>query len=55
MTESGGAGSPDRPGGFFPVVYGELKQLAPPGERQEDSDGISTTKGTMITEKGEYI
>ena len=28
MTESGGAGSPERPGGFFPVVYDELKRLA---------------------------
>ena len=31
MTESGGAGSPERPGSFFPVVYDELKRLA--GER----------------------
>jgi hypothetical protein len=28
MTGSGGAGSPERPGGSFPVVYDELKRLA---------------------------
>ena len=28
MTESGGVGSPERAGEFFPVVYDELKRLA---------------------------
>jgi RNA polymerase sigma factor (TIGR02999 family) len=28
MTGSGGAGSPEPPGGFFPAVYDELKRLA---------------------------
>ena len=28
MTESGGAGSPERADGYFPVVYDELKRLA---------------------------
>ena len=28
MTGSGGAGSPEPPGGFFPAVYDELRRLA---------------------------